>query len=251
MSGDQIDGRSSCRRGPDTSDLTFPGAAEIMAENAGHDKIAIIYSDNAPGQECWADTQERFFQYYADQGVIEFLGIPEAPGDPSDNDANVQLIADFFGDTPPEETGIFFGIAAAGDFPERNGHFGFWSVLPPAVAIILAFATREVISSLFIGIALGGVIVTGSEDGAQHVASTVPVARTIEASRSSFSSRSSRFGTTAVSARSAVACAPRRRQEVLTHDPSGRCPARFEGAQLAASERVAPALTNCNRDLWP
>jgi hypothetical protein len=53
---------------------------------------------------------------------------------------------------------LIIGIAAAGDFPERNGHFGFWSVLPPAVAIILAFATREVISSLFIGIALGGVI---------------------------------------------------------------------------------------------
>jgi Na+/H+ antiporter NhaC len=53
---------------------------------------------------------------------------------------------------------LIIGIAAAGDFPERNGHFGFWSVLPPAVAIILAFTTREVISSLFIGIALGGVI---------------------------------------------------------------------------------------------
>jgi len=53
---------------------------------------------------------------------------------------------------------LIIGVAAAGDFPARNGHFGFWSVLPPAVAIILAFATREVISSLFIGIALGGVI---------------------------------------------------------------------------------------------
>ena len=53
---------------------------------------------------------------------------------------------------------VLGGIALAGDFPQQNGHYGFWSILPPAVAIILAFATREVISSLFIGIALGGVI---------------------------------------------------------------------------------------------
>jgi Na+/H+ antiporter NhaC len=49
-------------------------------------------------------------------------------------------------------------LAATGHFPRHGDHYGFWSVLPPAVAIILAFATREVISSLFIGIALGGVI---------------------------------------------------------------------------------------------
>ena len=49
-------------------------------------------------------------------------------------------------------------LAAAGRFPQHGDHFGFWSILPPAVAIILAFATREVVSSLFIGIALGGVI---------------------------------------------------------------------------------------------
>ena len=49
-------------------------------------------------------------------------------------------------------------LAATGRFPQHGDHFGFWSILPPAVAIILAFATREVVSSLFIGIALGGVI---------------------------------------------------------------------------------------------
>jgi hypothetical protein len=49
-------------------------------------------------------------------------------------------------------------LAAAGHFPQYGDHYGFWSILPPAVAIILAFATREVVSSLFIGIALGGVI---------------------------------------------------------------------------------------------
>lgn len=53
---------------------------------------------------------------------------------------------------------IALGIIFQGRFPEYEGHFGFWSVLPPLVAIVLAFWTKEVISSLFVGIALGGVI---------------------------------------------------------------------------------------------
>ncbi len=58
-------------------------------------------------------------------------------------------------------------VALAGRFPQQGGHYGFWSVLPPAVAIILAFATREVVSSLFIGVALGGVI-SGKINIVQH-----------------------------------------------------------------------------------
>ena len=50
------------------------------------------------------------------------------------------------------------GILFAGDFPQREGHYGFWSVLPPLIAIVLAFWTREVISSLFVGVVLGGII---------------------------------------------------------------------------------------------
>ena len=53
---------------------------------------------------------------------------------------------------------VVAALAATGRFPQQGDHYGFWSVLPPAVAIILAFATRDVVSSLFIGIALGGVI---------------------------------------------------------------------------------------------
>ncbi len=62
---------------------------------------------------------------------------------------------------------VVAAIAVAGRFPQHGEHFGFWSVLPPAVAIVLAFLTREVISSLFIGIALGGVI-TGKLNIVQH-----------------------------------------------------------------------------------
>ncbi len=53
---------------------------------------------------------------------------------------------------------IALGLVFAGRFPDQGGHFGFWSILPPLVAIGLAFWTKEVISSLFVGIALGGVI---------------------------------------------------------------------------------------------
>jgi Na+/H+ antiporter NhaC len=75
-------------------------------------------------------------------------------------------VANKFGD-PVTRRKIYFGgflalliagIYFAGDFPKTNGHYGFWSVMPPLVAIFLAFWTREVVSALFIGICLGGVI---------------------------------------------------------------------------------------------
>lgn len=53
---------------------------------------------------------------------------------------------------------IVVGIIFAGDIPKEGDHYGWWSVMPPLVAIVLAFWTKEVISSLFVGIALGGVI---------------------------------------------------------------------------------------------
>lgn len=54
---------------------------------------------------------------------------------------------------------IVAGVLLEGRFPEQPaGHFGFWSVLPAAVAIVLAFALREVVSALFLGIVLGGII---------------------------------------------------------------------------------------------
>ena len=90
--------------------VAFPGAAQMMAEELGHDRIAIIYSDNAPGQECWSDTQERFYQYYADQGLIEFRGFPDAPFDASDNDANVQEVLNYL---EGSNGAVHFGIAAA------------------------------------------------------------------------------------------------------------------------------------------
>lgn len=53
---------------------------------------------------------------------------------------------------------VLAGVYYAGRFPEYDGHYGFWSIMPPLVAIVLAFWTREVVSALFIGILMGGVI---------------------------------------------------------------------------------------------
>lgn len=53
--------------------------------------------------------------------------------------------------------GLFYTLKAGG-FPVDGDHYGIWSIMPPLVAIVLAFYTREVVSSLFIGICLGGII---------------------------------------------------------------------------------------------
>lgn len=47
---------------------------------------------------------------------------------------------------------MIFGVESS------NGHYGWWSVAPPLIAIVLAFWTREVVSSLFAGVLLGGLI---------------------------------------------------------------------------------------------
>lgn len=40
-------------------------------------------------------------------------------------------------------------------------HFGWWSILPPVIAIVLALITKEVLSSLIIGIMAGALIYSG------------------------------------------------------------------------------------------
>ena len=48
----------------------------------------------------------------------------------------------------------------------------FWSLIPPVVAIVLALITKEVYSSLFIGILIGGVFYSGfSLSGRSHMSS--------------------------------------------------------------------------------
>jgi Na+/H+ antiporter NhaC len=59
--------------------------------------------------------------------------------------------------------GVAALVALTGRFPEHGGHYGIWSVVPPVVALVLAFALRDVVTALFVGIVLGGVI-TGTPD---------------------------------------------------------------------------------------
>lgn len=53
---------------------------------------------------------------------------------------------------------MLLGGMLIGDVAQRDGHYGPWSVLPPVIAIVIAFWTREVIVALFVGIVLGGLI---------------------------------------------------------------------------------------------
>jgi hypothetical protein len=47
---------------------------------------------------------------------------------------------------------------AAGELPDEGAHIGIWSLLPAATTLLLVFITREVVSSLFAGIAVAGVV---------------------------------------------------------------------------------------------
>jgi Na+/H+ antiporter NhaC len=47
---------------------------------------------------------------------------------------------------------------AAGEPPAEGAHLGIWSLLPALTTLVLVFITREVISSLFLGIAVAGVV---------------------------------------------------------------------------------------------
>ena len=86
---------------------SFPGGAKFLKENYGADKVVIIYSDNAPGQQCYADTQDRFYTKVG----LPHLGIKDAPGDPSDNDANAQAAIDYLKDA--KKGAVYFGIQAS------------------------------------------------------------------------------------------------------------------------------------------
>lgn len=89
--------------------------------------------------------------------------------DPSTSDARVSSAKT--SDAPDDEApwwrrwvvaalvlgGLGVAVYFAGDLSQTEaGHYGVWSILPPLIAIVLAFWLREVVSALFIGIAAGG-----------------------------------------------------------------------------------------------
>ena len=52
-------------------------------------------------------------------------------------------------------------LAADGGGSAPSMYATFWALLPPVVAIVLALATKEVFSSLFVGILVGGLFFSG------------------------------------------------------------------------------------------
>jgi Na+/H+ antiporter NhaC len=53
---------------------------------------------------------------------------------------------------------VLLWFMAAGAPPAEGEHLGVWSVLPAVTTLVLVFVTREVISSLLLGIAVGGLV---------------------------------------------------------------------------------------------
>jgi Na+/H+ antiporter NhaC len=53
---------------------------------------------------------------------------------------------------------LLLWFLAAGKVPEAGQHLGFWSLLPALTTLALVFITREVVSSLFAGVVVGGIV---------------------------------------------------------------------------------------------
>jgi Na+/H+ antiporter NhaC len=53
---------------------------------------------------------------------------------------------------------VLLWFVAAGAPPEEGEHLGIWSLLPAVSTLVLVFLTREVISSLLMGIVVGGLV---------------------------------------------------------------------------------------------
>ena len=90
----------------------FPTGMQYMAEVVEADPVIILYANSAPGIECYEDTEKRPAQQLVDEGkMTSFVGIEDASGDPTDNEAVVQRIieAAATGDNP----GVFFGLQAS------------------------------------------------------------------------------------------------------------------------------------------
>jgi Na+/H+ antiporter NhaC len=80
--------------------------------------------------------------------------LPEVtPGPPSPSSARRWLLA-----AAVAGSAAVVYVFAAGEIPAEGEHIGFWSVTPALVTLALVFLTRNVIASLFLGIAMGGLV---------------------------------------------------------------------------------------------
>jgi len=90
----------------------FPTGMQYMAEVIEADPLIILYANSAPGIECYNDTEARPAQQLVDEGKLtSFIGVEDASGDPTDNEAVVQRIIEEAakGSNP----GVYFGLQAS------------------------------------------------------------------------------------------------------------------------------------------
>ena len=89
----------------------FPSAMQYGVEVVQADKFVILYSDSGPGLVCYEDTQKRMIQTLTDEGKIaqeDWIGVDDASGDPTDNDAVVQEVMEFTNGA--SNAWVYFGL---------------------------------------------------------------------------------------------------------------------------------------------
>ncbi len=89
----------------------FPSAMQYGVEVVKADKFVILYSDSGPGLVCYEDTQKRMIQTLTDEGKIaqeDWIGVDDASGDPTDNDAVVQEVMEFTNGA--SNAWVYFGL---------------------------------------------------------------------------------------------------------------------------------------------
>jgi branched-chain amino acid transport system substrate-binding protein len=89
----------------------FPSSAQMIAEVKKHDKLAVIWAQNAPGTECWTDTQERFYKYETTNAQgFQFQGFPYNPGETAGYPAVIQQVANYL--KGAKSPAVYYGIQA-------------------------------------------------------------------------------------------------------------------------------------------
>jgi branched-chain amino acid transport system substrate-binding protein len=89
----------------------FPASAQMIADVKKHDKLAVIWAQNAPGTECWTDTQDRFYKYETTNVPgFQYQGFPYNPGETAGYPAVVQQVANYLKDA--KKGAVYFGIQA-------------------------------------------------------------------------------------------------------------------------------------------
>ena len=94
-----------------------------------------------------------------DETTVYDLSVAELPDD-SEADASAQDYVDAYADNLQYDESFDENIETAlAAVREDTPKFAtFWSLVPPIIAIVLALITKEVYSSLFVGILVGGII---------------------------------------------------------------------------------------------